>query len=305
MEPVELQKKKSLPAGVDGDTAGRIKNLFEHHSASIYEVSRKLGHGRNSKLYKVLSGDVKPGYETLVEILTMFPSTSAEWLLMGKGPMLRGAGEVPMTSGNIMTARPTAPAERGLTSGQVLAVTVDRLGNENTLLVPIRAQAGYQRAYNEPVYLQNMIPYHIPGFENGTFRAFEVAGDSMSPSFGHRDIVVCSYVERWDLLKPWESYVVVTPENVLLKRIGAIITDRRAMVTLYSDNSQAYPPYELPVADLSELWMVRGYLSNNPPGRPDALIERLREVIEALGHDYHEVRRYLEENAPSVAPSEK
>ena len=302
MESVEQQPKKEMPAGVDGDTGGRIKQLFEHYRLSTYEANQKLGYARSSKLYKVLSGDVKPSYETTTDLLSAFPEVSAEWLLMGKGPMLRTAQpEQSAQADPIELPKPTMQLQRAVFSNaQIHTVTVDRTGNESTMLVPLAVQAGYPTLCNEAVYLQDMKSYELPGFEYGEYRAFEVDGDSMHPTFRHRDIVVCKHVDRLDLLKPDECYVIVTLENLLLKRIPAVITDRRGMFELHSDNP-AFKPYKLPVADLQQLWIVRGYLSTNIPGKPDytaaRLMERLQEVIELLGHDYNEVRQFLNQGA--------
>ncbi len=300
MESVEQQPKKEMSAGVDGDTGGRIKQLFEHYRLSTYEANQKLGYARSSKLYKVLSGDVKPSYETTTDLLSAFPDVSAEWLLMGKGPMLHSAQPAA-----IEMPKPAAQLPRAVfSSAQVLTVTLDRTGNETTMLVPLSVQAGYPTLCNEAVYLQDMKSYHLPGFEYGEYRAFEVDGDSMYPTFRHRDIVVCKSVDRLDLLKPDECYVVVTHENLLLKRIPAVITDRRGTFELHSDNP-AFKPYKLPVEDLQQLWMVRGYLSSNIPGKPDytaaRLMERLQEVIELLGHDYNEVRQFLNQGTAATA----
>ncbi|GAA4002010.1 hypothetical protein GCM10022408_11670 [Hymenobacter fastidiosus] len=231
----------------------------------------------------------------MVEVLSTFPEISGDWLLMGRGPMLRMGLEGP-GPGAITAMLPTVP-QRAVTSGQVLAVTVDQVGKENTLLVSVQAQAGYQRQFNEPRFLKDMTPYALPGFTGSTYRAFEVSGDSMAPTYKHHDLVVCSFVERWDLLKPHESYVLVTAENVLLKRLVAPITDRRGTIELHSDNGGQYGVYALPVADLLELWMVRGFISTNAPGRPDTANEKLREAIEALGHNYQEVMRFLDNSA--------
>lgn len=306
MEGVEPQKtprikRTELPTGVDGNTGERLKQLFEHHGASVYEVGRLLGHGRNSKLYKVISGDVYPGYETLVEILTLWPDTSAKWLLLGQGPMHQAeATKAPAVSQSV-----AATSTWAVSSGQkILAVTVDKDGEDNTVLVPVRAQAGYSRAHNEAVFLQHLSSYRLPGFEHGSYRAFELNGDSMEPTLNHRDVVVCSYVDRWDLLRPGEIYVVVTVENVLVKRIDARITNQEQLVALRSDNYMV-KPYELPALDITQLWMVRGYLSTYLPSAPDFTSERLWEVIELLGHDRGEVRRYLTESTEDRGPSRK
>ena len=279
----------------------RIKLLLQHYNLNANSVTTKLGYSTTSKMYKILQG-AEPSFPTLVDFLKVFPAVSSDWLLLGSGPMLReGAASAPDKEAPAPTK--VATHNKHEDSLKVLTVTVDKDGDENTVLFPREAQAGYPTRMNDDVYLQDMKPYHIPGFEGGSYRAFEVDGLSMHPTFNNRDIVVCSYVDRWHLLKPWECYVVVTQENLLLKRIGEVITDRRGTVELYSDNP-GYDAYRLPVSDLVQLWHVRGYLSTAVPTRPDnrgALLERLQEVIESLGHDYHEVRRFLDEGSQGAA----
>ncbi len=275
----------------------RLQQFLDHYKLTARQAAVKMGDEKSGKIYKLLSGDAKPGFDTLTQMLEVWPDLSADWLVMGRGPMVHDGSKAKSEKSNATGG--------GLNNWQVLTITVDRDGEENTLLVPLAAQAGYPSLCNEAVYLSDMKPYHLPGFERGTYRAFEVSGVSMSPTFGHRDIVVCSVVDRKELLKPWECYVVVTSENVLLKRISATITDPKGTVELHSDNP-GYEPYRIPVADIMQLWMVRGYLSSSIPARPmDRTVqtmERLQEVIELLGHDYHEVRRFLEENSTQPVP---
>lgn len=228
--------------------------------------------------------------ETIVDLLASFPEVSADWLLMGAGPMLR--------AGTTDAAKPAVSLHQVVRGDKV--VKVDDKGKENTVLVPIPAQAGYSLSHNEAVYLQQLTSYRIPGFERGDFRAFEVAGDSMEPTINHRDIVVASRVEELRLLEPGEVYVIVTAESVMLKRIK---TRLRAddEVMLYSDNPHRLP-YGMETRDIQELWRVRGYVSSYIPSAPDVTVERLWEVIEQLGFDRGEVRRHLLENAPTDAP---
>ena len=135
MESVEQQPKKEMPAGVDGDTGGRIKQIFEHYRLSTYEANQKLGYARSSKLYKVLSGDVKPSYETTTDLLAAFPDVSAEWLLMGKGPMLHSATPAATP---VELPKPATQLHRAVfSSAQIHTVTLDRTGNETTMLVPL------------------------------------------------------------------------------------------------------------------------------------------------------------------------
>lgn len=269
----------------------RIEAWLTHKGLNANSASQKLGYANSSKMYKILQG-TSPGFDTLVEILKVWPDLSPDWLLLGSGPMARG--EAPEAAKPGVTVRQVGRGDRVL-------VTVDDKERENTVLVPIPAQAGYSVAHNEAVYLQQFGTYKIPGFERGEFRAFEVAGDSMEPTINHRDVVIASRVEELRLLEPGEVYVVVTAESVMLKRIKNRLRAEDNEVTLHSDNPHRLP-YGMETRDIQELWRVRGYVSSYIPSAPDITVERLWEVIEQLGFDRGEVRRHLIENAPSDAP---
>src|SRR5690606_1024452 len=64
---------------------------------------------------------------------------------------------------------------------RVLAVTVDANNNENIEMVPVLASAGYLNGYNDPEYLKELPKLSLPMFNQGTYRAFEIKGDSMLP----------------------------------------------------------------------------------------------------------------------------
>jgi hypothetical protein len=281
------------------DTASvtdRIKEMLQHYGLNANSVTHKLGYSTTSKMYKILQG-TEPSFPTLVDILHAFPEISPGWLVMGEGQMIRSVASDTVPAMGRGTTSNGAPA---VNSGEVLTITVDKDGKENVELVPVPAQAGYSLQHNEAVYLRDLPRYRIPGFENGTYRAFEVAGDSMEPTLNHHDIVVASYVDNWRLLEPDDVYVVVTPESVMLKRIRERITTRDMTVMLHSDNEHRRP-YPMDVSDITQLWRVRGYISSYIPTTPDITAERLWEVIELLGHDRGEVRRYLTDNGNDAA----
>ncbi|WP_240635432.1 S24 family peptidase [Hymenobacter rigui] len=260
---------------------------MEQYALNANSLAKRLGYVATSKLYGILNGSA-PSFGTLTDILEEFPEVSTDWLVLGRGPMLRGTDEKP-------------PQLLQQVRGEnVVVVTVDGAGNENTVFVPIPAQAGYSVQHNEAVYYQQLDQYRLPGFEKGEYRAFEVSGDSMEPTIHHRDVVVCSRVEELRLLEPGEIYVVVTSESVMLKRIKKPVRSSDTEVTLHSDNPHRYP-YTMETRDIGELWRVRGYVSSYIPSAPDVTVERLWEVIEQLGFDRSTVRRHLDEGATSDA----
>ncbi|TYZ12724.1 LexA family transcriptional regulator [Hymenobacter lutimineralis] len=279
----------------------RVQQVLTHYGLNASSATQKLGYSTTSKLYNILKGS-EPSYPTLVDFLRQWPDLSPEWLMLGQGPMLRGEnGGAAAVTLQPPKARDGQPA---VNSGSVLVVTVGMDGEDNVELVPVNVQAGYTVQHNEAVFVSELPKYRLPRFERGKFRAFEVAGDSMEPTLNHNDIVVCSYVDNWRLLVPDDIYVIVTTESVMLKRIRARINSRTDEVILYSDNPHRRP-YPVDASDITELWRVRGYISTYLPSAPDVTVERLWEVIEALGFDRGEVRRHLEENAPDSAPRAK
>ena len=247
------------------DIAYRIKQLFEAYGLNASSAAKELGYSVPSKLYSILSGSAVPGYATLREMLDRWPDVSAEWLLMGRGPMLRSLVAA-------LSSTAAVDSRFVVNGGHVLAITVDKDGDDNLEMVPIRAQAGYAVQHSEAVFMQDLPRYRVPGFEHGKFRAFEVSGDSMEPTMNHQDIVVCSYVDNWRLLVPDDIYVVVTTESVMLKRIRERIITRETEVVLHSDNPHRRP-YPLDAADITELWRVRGYISSYLPSAPDVTVE--------------------------------
>lgn len=291
-----METTDNQPQKISG-IADRIKQLLDAKGLNASSASKELGYTVPSKLYGILSGASLPGFVTLTDMLERWSDLSAEWLLRGRGQML--VGEAVQAASRLLVGPRMGSVVGG--ASRVLAVTVGLDGEENIEFVPIRVQAGYTRHHNEPVFHEQLRHYRVPGFDSGTFRAFEVAGDSMEPTFNHHDIVVASFVDNWQLLEPGGVYVVVTSESLMLKRLRARIMDENQEVILYSDNYHC-KPYSLEASEISQLWRVRGYISTYLPSAPDVTAERLWEVIDMLGFDKGEVRRHLE-NGPNSGPS--
>ncbi len=284
--------------------AARLKEFIADKQLNVRQASLKLGDANSSKLHKILSGSQGPSLPTLVDLATAFPDLSLDWLILGRTPQAPAplADSLPGTMAPALPASPVV-LQRAVTSGRVLAVTVDRTGNENILHIPARAQAGYTHSFDQPQYLQDLTPYSLPMFSSGTFRSFEVEGDSMRPTFEHRDTVIGQFVDRWDMLAPGHCYVVVVDGNVWVKRLQKPVKHRRAdVVELISDN-RAYPIHEIVAADIVEIWHIRAVLSTNIPASTREVQERMLELLEALGVEQQQTRRILETLAPADAPS--
>ena len=141
---------------------------------------------------------------------------------------------------------------------KVLAITVDRNNKENIELVDTKAEAGYLESYSDPEYIKELPKISFPNMPEGSYRGFEIRGDSMLP-LEPGSIVICSYVEQLEQIKDDETYIVVSKQDGLVyKRVK--VDQKNMQLVLISDN-EAYLPYEIEYEEIDEVWRYYAHLS--------------------------------------------
>ncbi len=125
-------------------------------------------------------------------------------------------------------------------------------------LVPIAAQAGYSRHYQDPVFVEELEELRIPHlpFRGSRYRVFEVSGDSMEPTLKEHFHVVAERVEPeyWDATAQFYIHVIVTEDRIMVKRL---FRKSKVDYVLISDNEEFYPQFILPRSEIRELWLVK------------------------------------------------
>ena len=175
-----------------------------------------------------------------------------------------------------------APKPKGNPANlRVLSITVDKEDNENIEMVPVKASAGYLNGYADPEYVAQLPKFYLPMFNQGTYRAFEIKGDSMLP-LQSGTVIIGEYVENWADVKAGDTYVVLSKnEGVVYKRIGNKYRDNKKL-KLMSDNP-AYDPYEVSGEDILEIWKAKAYLSTQlPTPMPEPSIENLTSMMSEM-----------------------
>ncbi len=146
---------------------------------------------------------------------------------------------------------------------RVLSITVDSDDNENIEFVPVKASAGYLNGYADPEYVGNLSKFHLPMFKGGTFRAFEIKGDSMLP-LPSGSIIISEYVENWNDLKMNETAIIISKnDGVVYKRIGSKLKQDKGL-KLVSDNP-VYEPYYIIAEEILEIWKAKAFISTELP----------------------------------------
>jgi transcriptional regulator with XRE-family HTH domain len=180
---------------------------------------------------------------------------------------------------------------KSLTSKEVLVVTVDEDNRNNIELVPQKAAAGYLNGYADPEYIKELPRFKLPILSQGTYRAFEITGDSMLPILPGT-IVIGEWIEDLHDLKNGKSYVLVTQrEGIVYKRIFNYLQDNGKLF-LVSDNRQ-YAPYQIDAAEVLEAWGAKAYISVQFPdvnSKSEMSMEQLAGVVMELQQELHSMK---------------
>ncbi|MFT4740788.1 MAG: transcriptional regulator with XRE-family HTH domain [Marivirga sp.] len=147
---------------------------------------------------------------------------------------------------------------------KILAITVDMEDRENIELVPQKAAAGYTNGYADTEYIQELPKFRLPMLpNNGTYRAFEISGDSMLPLLPGT-IIIGQYVEQVEDIRNGQTYIIVSKqEGVVYKRVFNYVAEK-GLLFLVSDNT-VYSPYEIPADSVMEIWEAKAFISMQFP----------------------------------------
>lgn len=213
-------------------------------------------------------------------ILSSYPEIDPGWLITGKGNMIKSDPPKSKNKGNYLPK----------------VVTVDNQDRENITLVPVKARAGYLDGYYNPDFIQKLPTYRMPGLNNGTFRAFEVKGQSMNLTLHNKSYAIGEWVENWDQnIKDDRVYIIVhedwdnDKEGILIKRCLNRI-EKYNNLLCKSDNldRKAYPNINLEPSTIKEVWEVKGALIFEFTN-PSLIFDRMNN----LEADMEEIKRRI------------
>lgn len=126
-------------------------------------------------------------------------------------------------------------------------------------VVPIMAQAGYSKHYEDPVFVGELEQMRIPNmpYKGERYRVFEVSGDSMEPTLKEHFHVVAERVdvEHWNSTAQFYIHVVVTHDRIMVKRLFR--KDDNNTFVMISDNEEFYPQFTMKKSEIKELWLVK------------------------------------------------
>ena len=196
------------------------KGWTQEQLANELEIKRSL-------IGSYEEGRAKPNYDVLTSVSKLFKHTIDHLITKD----LRLTEKVPLFSEEQMDV-----TGKNL---RVLAISVDKEERENIEMVPVKAAAGYLNGFADPTFIKELNRFRLPFLPAGTYRAFEIKGDSMLP-LQPGSVVVGEYVDNWRNIKDGITYIVLSKhDGIVYKRVFNQIEENGTLV-LRSDNT-AYP----------------------------------------------------------------
>src|SRR5699024_8638475 len=124
-----------------------------------------------------------------------------------------------------------------------------------------RAAAGYPQNIQESGWHKKLPAFNLPlpEYRNATYRGFQVEGNSMEPNLQAGEWVLAKAMDNFSDVSEGKIYVVITYDSVLVKKLYRFPNDP-SQIRLISINSE-YPPIDMELSDLQELWQVNSKLT--------------------------------------------
>lgn len=217
-----------------------------------------------SSIRSYLSG-TEPKFN-IIERICKLLGIRPEWLVLGEGEMLPKTTEELIIQPDYSHRVPQV-------------ITVDSHNKDNIALVPHKLRAGYLQGFNDPSFIKTLPTFRVPNLNNGVFRMFEIAGNSMFPTLPDRTHVVGQFVDDWiHGIKDNMLYAVISNEieDGLVKRCLNRI-DKYNNLICKSDNRRNYPTQNIHPSTIKEVWEIKLHLNFHLPDPAD-FYDRLNDL---------------------------
>lgn len=243
----------------------RLKAFVSHLKIAelAFEMKAELSRGYVSSKSPSIGSDI------IVKIKNTFPELNLIWFLTGEGDMLVGS-----TDNNQKLLQPQ------IDLGMPKVVVTDTSGDEVIPFIGLKAAAGYLQGYQDPEFIERQPTIKTPNIKgDGTYRAFEVYGQSMYPTFHHNDIVIGRWEVSLDSIRDRRVYILVTKtEGVVIKRLLNRIAESGKIIAISdNDDKLQYGNYTIDPEEILEIWYWKGAIKMEAP-EPSRLYARVNNL---------------------------
>lgn len=213
----------------------RIRQYLDFKGISDYRFEKELS---LSKGY--INKAKNPTSDVLMKICGIYTDISPEWLVTGKGEMIKNA-------------------EREQKTIEISESAISETKRKGALIYDIDATCGLSGRDIE--FTDEKVIGSIDAPEiNPDSKIIFATGDSMLPLIASGDRVVIRKIESWDYFNYGQVYLIITNEYRLIKRVRRHPKDADNLILLRSENPN-YDDIDLPKREIIHLFIVENILS--------------------------------------------
>jgi transcriptional regulator with XRE-family HTH domain len=240
----------------------RIREIIRHENISVEAFSKITGISKYT-LDSMFKKETNPSFENLNKIISAYPQYSLDWLMTGKGNMLRPRSYSDTGEGSSFVSTPEE-SYFVIRDGLQYAEMPNGKFRIRVPLVPAKAYSAYLDSCLSAGFLSSldMTEFIVDKIDAERYLAFEVKGDSMDDgsrrSICDRDIVLVREPERNSrnerlLDDDYPFWIIVVDNAIICKQITAYNADRQEIACRSLNPSPEYADFCLPLAQVRQL----------------------------------------------------
>ena len=204
-------------------------------------------------LGKAKNGGKGLSSSSIEKILLAYDDINPDWLLTGRGPMLKTKG----TSSASPTEEQQFSTSKDTKKIAILQRDAAKKSTKGIPLIPMEAIAGFPAIDNDGVSFDDCQHYSIPEFEaKGADFLIRVSGDSMTPLYCNGAIIACRKIAEIHFFQWGGVYVLDTSQGVLVKYVEEC--EKNDDCILCVSENKRYKPFSLPKDDIRSLSTIVG-----------------------------------------------
>lgn len=208
----------------------RLSQFLEYQGINVRQFEQLIS-ASNGMIRKAITNNTDIQSKWIAKIIDNFPNLNPEWLLTGKGNMLRDDNP------------------------PVAAAIEARQGVTALPLIPITAFAGFGSQAFQDLQVEHY--YEVPEFKQADF-LMRIKGNSMYPKYSSGDIIACAIVKEMLFFQWNKIYAIYTnSQGVLVKRVKP--SKIKESILLVSDNDK-YDPFDIPISEIMRIALVIGVI---------------------------------------------
>lgn len=173
----------------------------------------------------------------LLKLVENYPHYNSEWLLTGRGSVLKKE-----------------------TEKSYYSINFEKETTKEIPLIPIEAISDYSRLNDPEIPHDTISSYKIPELEDkGAKYLIRVSGSSMYPKYNNGDLLACKPLEDLSFFQWGKPYVLDTEQGTIVKLLFPCIGDNESL-ECHSDNKTNYPPFKIPKSSVKTIAIIVGVI---------------------------------------------